>query len=37
MKTEKEINDNIDMLRGIDDEPAGFVAAAIAALEWCLK
>ena len=37
MKSEKEINDCIDMLRGIDDESAGFVAAAIASLEWCLK
>ena len=37
MKTEKDVNDSIDMLRGIDDESAGFVAAAIAALEWVLK
>jgi ribosomal protein L6P/L9E len=37
MKSEKEVSDAIDMLRGIDDESVGFVAAAIAALEWVLK
>lgn len=37
MKNEKEINDLIDLLRGIDDEPAWFLASAIAVLEWCLK
>ncbi len=37
MKSEKEVNDAIDMLRGIDEESAGFVASAIAALEWVLK
>ena len=37
MKLEKEVRDNIEMLKGIDDESAGYVAAAIAALEWVLK
>lgn len=37
MKNEKEINDLIDLLRAIDDEPSWFIADAIAALEWCLK
>jgi len=37
MKTEQEIMDVIDMLEAIDDEPAGLVASAIAALRWCLK
>jgi len=29
MKLEKEVRDNIEMLKGIDDESAGYVAAAI--------
>ena len=37
MKSEKEVRDNIEMLKGIDEEDSGLVAAAIAALEWCLK
>lgn len=38
MKTEQEIMDVIDMLEAfIDDEPAGLIASAIAALRWCLK
>ena len=37
MKSEKEVRDNIEMLKGIDEEESGLVAAAIAALEWCLK
>ena len=33
MKSEKEVRDNIEMLKGIDEEDSGLVAAAIAALE----
>lgn len=37
MKSENEVRDCIEMLKGIDGEESGFVAAAVAALEWVLK
>ena len=37
MKSDKEVRECIEMLKGIDEEESSLVTAAVAALEWVIK